>query len=224
MSSVSDQNDINLGLEGLIVSLVITIVTVVVCLVCTVIICLVRCSSSDDSDREYFLGSMLRRTLGRYQRDVVSRAEQQADEEEENATTRVFDLAESPPPAYRNVSQFQNVDMEHAEVVRLRSMYRLSSHMESGTLSLPPDYISTQGEDETTERLSSSVAPQEMQVEGGQLPPTYSTAQMELMARRTASVEEYLPSELATDVENHEQDRSTATEESHLPSNTQEEN
>ena len=34
----------------------------------------------------------------------------------------------------------------------------------------------------------------------------YSTAQVELMARRTASMEEHSPSELVTAVENHEQD------------------
>lgn len=35
---------------------------------------------------------------------------------EGGGTTR--NLTELPPPAYRNVSQFKNIDMEHAEVVR----------------------------------------------------------------------------------------------------------
>ena len=117
-------------------------------------------------------------------RNVDSQLEH-IDEEGAEGEGNTRDLTESPPPAYRNVSQYRNVDMEHDEVVRLRSMYRLSSHMESETLSLPPDYISTQGEDETTERLSSSVAPQEIHVPEGQLPSMYSTAHMELTAGNT---------------------------------------
>ena len=60
----------------------------------------------------------------------------------------------------------------------MKEAYRISSHVEPETTSLPPDY--------TSQRLSVSVAPQEIQVPEGQLPPTYSTAQLELMAKRTA--------------------------------------
>jgi hypothetical protein len=51
--------------------------------------------------------------------------------------------------------------------------------VEPETTSLPPDY--------TSQRLTVSIAPQEVQATEGQLPPMYSTAQLELMARRTAS-------------------------------------
>jgi hypothetical protein len=100
-------------------------------------------------------------------------------DEEENGEVRARDLSHGPPPAYRNVNQYQNVDLEHTEVIRTDSeAYRLSTNMEPETTSLPPDY--------TSQRLSISVAPQEVQATEGQLPPTYSTAQLELMARRTA--------------------------------------
>ena len=164
-----------------IASLVITVAILLVCTVCAVVVCVLCCLPCDTCPQ---------RLLARqHERDEESTSQQNGLETVESRSTQ---LSESPPPAYRNVSQYRNVDMEHDEVVRLRSMYRLSSHMESETLSLPPDYISTQGEDETTERLSRSVAPQEMQVEGGQLPPTYSTAQLELMARRTVTEDENL--------------------------------
>ena len=94
------------------------------------------------------------------------------------------DLSQGPPPAYRNVNQYQNVDLEHTEVVRTEKTYRIFTHMEPETTSLPPDY--------TSQRLSISVAPQEVQASEGQLPPSYSTAQLELMARKTAVEQEAL--------------------------------
>ena len=113
--------------------------------------------------------------------------------EDENGAVRVaWDLSEAPPPpSYRNVGQYQNVDIEHAEVIRMKSIYRLSSHTEPHaepeTTSLPPDYTSTRGDDVTSERVSNGVGPQEIQITEGGLPPTYSTAQMELMARKGAT-------------------------------------
>ena len=107
---------------------------------------------------------------------------------DENGVRVAWDLSEAPPPpSYRNVSQYQNVDLEHAEVVRMKSIYRLSSHAEPETTSLPPDYTSARGDDVTSEGVSNGVGPQEMQITEGGLPPTYSTAQMELMARRAAT-------------------------------------
>jgi hypothetical protein len=88
-------------------------------------------------------------------------------------------LSQAPPPAYRNVSQYQNVDLEHTEVVRTEEAYRITTHMEPETTSLPPDY--------TSQRMSISVAPQEEQAPEGQLPPTYSTAQLALMARKAVT-------------------------------------
>ena len=103
--------------------------------------------------------------------------QEQENDDEEAYKTRI--LSEAPPPVYRNANQYQNVDLEHTEVARMQETYRISTRMEPETTSLPPDY--------TSERLSISVAPQEIQASEGQLPPTYSTAQLELMARRTAT-------------------------------------
>ena len=173
--------------EGLIFSLIVTVITIVVCLVCTLVICCVRCSinSGDNGQGQLFSGgSILHRSPPNgHQRDVEYQMEQE--EEENRERTREWDLSEAPPPAYRHVEEYKNVDLEHAEVVRLKqTMYRLSSHLEPETESLPPDYVSNRGEDEMSERVSISVAPQ--QTPEGELPPTYSTAQLELMARRTA--------------------------------------
>ena len=128
-----------------------------------IVICVVCCYpyQAYDLGRDSRLQSM--------QRDPESRSGQ--DDEER-------DLSQVPPPAYRNVNQYQNVDLEHTKVVRTKETYRISTHMEPETTSLPLDY--------TSQRLSISVAPQEIQAPEGQLPPTYSTAQLELMARRTA--------------------------------------
>ena len=144
------------------------------CALCTVIIvCLVRCSLLQ-SGQEF-----CPRRLPSSRRNTENQLEQ--DDEE----PRVTDLSEAPPPAYRHVEEYKNVDLEHAEVVRLKqTTYRLSSHLEPETESLPPDYVSNRGGDDMSERVSISVAPQ--QTPEGELPPTYSTAQLELMARRTA--------------------------------------
>ena len=146
-----------------IISLLIAAIIVIICIVCTVIICVMFCVRNQTCSR-------IRES--RLHRDQL----EQDDEESGEARTR--DLSQAPPPAYRNVNKYQNVDLEHTEVVKMKETYRVSAHLEPETTSLPPDY--------TSQRLSISVASQETQVPEGQLPPTYSTAQLELMARRTA--------------------------------------
>ena len=152
-----------------VVILAATITVVVLCIVCVIVICIVCCFplQACNQRRDSRLESAQRDTDNRFQQD-----------NEENGEVRASDLSRASPPAYRNANQYQNVDMEHIEVVRMKEAYRISSHVEPETTSLPPDY--------TSQRLSVSVAPQEIQVPEGQLPPTYSTAQLELMARRTA--------------------------------------
>ena len=158
-----------ISIQGLLVGAVFTGIAIFICLICSIIICLVRCSLLQTGYE--FCPS--RRVSSRYQnRDIENQ------DDEENGETRARDLSQAPPPAYRNANQYQNVDLEHTEVVRTEEAYRISTHMEPETTSLPPDY--------TSQRLSISVAPQEIQAGEGQLPPTYSTAQLELMARRTA--------------------------------------
>ena len=152
-----------------IVILVVTITVVVLCIICVIVICIVCFYPRQARDQRR--DSRLQST----QRDIESQPEQ---DNEESGDDRTRDLSKVPPPAYRNANQYQNVDLEHTEVVRTEEAYRVSTHMEPETTSLPPDY--------TSQRLSISVAPQEIQAPEGQLPPTYSTAQLELMARRTA--------------------------------------
>jgi hypothetical protein len=153
-----------------IVILVVTISVVVLSIICVIVICIVCCYPCQVYDLRG--DSRLRST----QRDIENQLGQ---DEEENGDIRARDLSQGPPPAYRNVNQYQNVDLEHTEVIRTEEAYRVSTHVEPETTSLPPDY--------TSQRLSISVAPQEVQAPEGQLPPTYSTAQLELMARRIAS-------------------------------------
>ena len=171
MSDLETEAIFDSELGGLIVGLIATVITIMVCLVCTIVICIVKCSVGQDG-QEPSIRPEIQRSLSLRYRDE----ENQDDEEGGEARTR--DLSQAPPPAYRNVNQYQNVDLEHTEVVRMKETYRVSAHLEPETTSLPPDY--------TSQRLSISVAPQELQVPEGQLPPTYSTAQLELMARRTA--------------------------------------
>ena len=160
-----------------IASLVITVAILFVCIVCAVITCFVCCSPK-----------CCKMCPTRHQQ----RDNESEEDDDETIQPRVRDLSEAPPPAYRHVEEYKNVDLEHVEVVRLKqTMYRLSSHPEPESESLPPDYVSNRGEDEMSERVSISVAPQ--QTPEGELPPTYSTAQLELMARRTAT-EQIVPS------------------------------
>ena len=147
----------------LIVSVLIAVIVVIICIVCTIVVCVMFCVRNQ--------------TCSRIRVTRLHRDQPDQDEEESGDTCRARDLSQAPPPAYRNANQYQNVDLEHTEVVRMEEAYRISTHMEPETTSLPPDY--------TSQRLSISVAPQEIQVPEGQLPPTYSTAQLELMARRT---------------------------------------
>ena len=173
---------------GLIVTLAVTVFTVLVCLFCIVVGCIIRCSILRQNGQDSSLRADIRRSLSARYRDEENQ------DDEENGEVRARDLSQAPPPAYRNVNQYQNIDLEHTEVVRTKEAYRISSHMEPETTSLPPDY--------TSQRLSISVAPgQEIQVPEGQLPPTYSTAQLELMARRTAMTLGDLPEDSA---ERHE--------------------
>lgn len=163
--------------EGLVIGLFITLIAIIICITCAIVICLVRCFLI----RNGYEFCLSQRVASREQhRDIESQTEQ---DEEDSEKVRARDLSQAPPPAYRNVSQYQNVDLEHTEVVRTEEAYRISTHMEPETTSLPPDY--------TSQRLSISVAPQqEIQAPEGQLPPTYSTAQLELMARRTQGMEQ----------------------------------
>ena len=177
-----------------IVILAVTI-TVVLCTVCVIVICIV-CSFPHQACNQR-RDSRLQST----QRDTQSRFGQ--DGEESGEVNGARDLSQAPPPAYRNANQYQNVDLEHTEIVRIKETYRISSHLEPETTSLPSDY--------TSQRLSISVAPQEIQAPEGQLPPTYSTAQLELMARRTAT-------ELGTLREENTEIHQT---EFHIPSDSQ---
>ena len=163
----------------LIIVIIGVVVTVPVLLICVVCVVNIVCCSLLQSGQEF----CPQRSVPSSRRNTENQLEQDDEETEE---PRVRDLSEAPPPAYRHVEDYKNVDLEHAEVVRLKqTMYRLSSHLEPETESLPPDYVSNRGEDEMSERVSISVAPQ--QTPEGELPPTYSTAQLELMARRTAT-------------------------------------
>ena len=151
----------------LIASVLIVVIIVILFIVCTVLVCVMFCVRSQICSRVRVVG---------LHRD------QPEQDEEESGDVRARDLSQAPPPAYKNVNHYQNVDLEHTEVVRTEEAYRISTHMEPETTSLPPDY--------TSQRLSISVAPQqEIQAPEGQLPPTYSIAQLELMARRTAMEE-----------------------------------
>ena len=159
-----------ISIEGLILGVIFTAITVFICLICLIIICLVRCSLLQTGYE--FCPSQ--RVSSRYRnRDIENQPEQ---DDEESGEVRARDLSQAPPPAYRNADQYQNVDLEHTEVIRMEETYRIFTHM---TINLPPDY--------TSQGLSVSVAPQEIQIPEGQLPPTYSTAQLELLARRTAT-------------------------------------
>ena len=159
--------------EGLILGMIFTGITIFICLICLIIICLVRCSLLQTGYE--FCPS--RRVSSRYRnRDIENQPEQ---DDEESGEVRARDLSQAPPPAYRNANQYQNVDLEHTEVVRMEETYRISTHIKPETTSLPPDY--------TSQGLSVSVAPQEIHSLEGQLPPTYRTAQLDLMARRTAT-------------------------------------
>ena len=163
-----------ISIEGLIFGAIFTIITIIICLICLVIICLVRCSLLQTGYE--FCPSRRVSSRSRYHH----RDQQEQDDEESREAGRARDLSQAPPPAYMNINQYQNVDLKQIEVVRTKEAYRISSHLEPDTMSLPPDY--------TPQRLSISVGPQEIhcQVPDGQLPPTYSSAQLQLMARRTA--------------------------------------
>ena len=176
MSDSGDQEMTLAEVDGLVITVTFTAFIILVCLICTTVACAIRCFKLRQNGQG---GSLIRpdiaRTLSARYRDEENQ------DEDENGEVRARDLSQGPPPAYRNVNQYQNVDLDHTEVVRTEEAYRISTHnntMEPETTSLPPDY--------TSQRLSISVAPQEIQASEGQLPPTYSTAQLELMARRTA--------------------------------------
>jgi hypothetical protein len=195
-----------ISIEGLILGTIFTGITVFICLICLVIICLVRCSLLQTGYE--FCPS--RRVSSRYHnRDIENQPEQ--DDEEVN---RARDLSQAPPPAYRNINQYQNVDLEHTEVVRLEETHRISTHiMKPETASLPPDY--------TPQTPSISVAPQEVQAPEGQLPPTYSTAQLELMARSSrAMMEQDTPREW-TSISQANRERHESEFHFHLPSDSQ---
>ena len=194
-----------ISIEGLILGTIFTGITIFICLICLIIICLVRCSLLQ-TGHEFFPS---RRVSSRYHhRDIENLPEQ--DDEEVN---RVRDFSQAPPPAYRNVNQYQNVDLEHTEVVRMEKTYRIYTRMEPETTSLPPDY--------TSERLSISVAPQEIQASEGQLPPTYSTAQLDLMARSSHAMEQDMPREEASLSQANREAPELGFHQVHLPSDLQ---
>ena len=176
MSDSGDQEVTLAEVDGLVITVTFTAFIILVCLICTTVACAIRCFKlRQNGQGGSFIRPDIARTLSARYRDEENQ------DEDENGDVRARDLSQGPPPAYRNVNQYQNVDLEHTEVVRTEEAYRISTHnntMEPETTSLPPDY--------TSQRLSISVAPQEMQASEDQLPPTYSTAQLELMARRTA--------------------------------------
>ena len=151
----------------LIISVVIAAIIVIICIACTIIVCVMFCVRNQ--------------TCSRIRVTRLHRDRPEQDDEESGETSRARDLSQAPPPAYRNANQYQNVDLEHTEVVKSTTIHRLHppTNYFVDTTSLPPDY--------TSQRLSISVASQEIQVPEGQLPPTYSTAQLELMARRIAT-------------------------------------
>ena len=161
-----------------IVSLVITVAILLVCIVCAVFTCLVCCNSC-----------LCQACVTiHHQRHTENQSKQEDDETNE---PKGGNLSEAPPPSYKHAEEYQNVDLEHAEVVRLKqSTYKLSSHVELEEVSLPPDYTSNRGDHDMSVRMSVA-APQQTQVKDGQLPPTYSTAQLELMARRTATEQNF---------------------------------
>ena len=202
MSDSDNQVVISAGdIQGLIITLVVTVSGVVVCLICIVVGCIARCCLLRQDGQGTPIRPEIQRVLSARYRDEENLPV------EESGEVRARDLSQAPPPAYRNVSQYQNVDLEHTEVVRTEEAYRISTHMEPETTSLPPDY--------TSQRLSISVAPQqEIQAPEDQLPPTYSTAQLELMARRTAI-------ELGTLREENTEINQT---EFHIPSDSQTDN
>ena len=176
MSDSGDQEVTLAEVDGLVITVTFTAFIILVCLICTTVACAIRCFKLRQNGQggSFIRPDIVRALSARYR-------DEENQDEDENGEVRARDLSQGPPPAYSNVNQYQNVDLEHTEVVRTEEAYRISTHnntMEPETTSLPPDY--------TSQRLSISVAPQEIQASEGPLPPTYSTAQLELMARRTA--------------------------------------
>ena len=181
MSQLLDENfnveiaGTKIQIEKLILGVFVTLLAIISCITCSVVICLVRCFLLRNG---YEFCPSQRVPSRQHHRDIENQPEQ---DEEESGKVRARDLSQAPPPAYRNANQYQNVDLKHTDIVRIKeTYYRLSVHCESvDTTSLPPDY--------TSQRPSISVAPQETQVP--EAPPTYDTAKLELMARR-ATMEE----------------------------------
>ena len=185
MSDSGDQEVTLAEVDGLVITVTFTAFIILVCLVCTTVACAIRCFKLRQNGQE---GSSIRpdiaRTLSARYRDEENQ------DEDENGDVRARDLSQGPPPAYRNVNQYQNVDLEYTKIVKSTAMYRLPTNSEVETTSLPPDY--------TSQRLSISVAPQEIQASEGQLPPTYSVAQLELMARSSHAMEQDISREEAS--------------------------
>ena len=182
MSDSGDQDVTLAEIDGLVITVTFTAFIILVCLICTTVACAIRCFKlRQNGQGGSFIRPDIARTLSARYRDEENQ------DEDENGEVRARDLSQGPPPAYRNVNQYQNVDLEHTEVVRIEERYRISTRMEPETTSLPPDYAS--------QRLSISVAPQEVQAPEGQLPPTYSIAQLDLVARSSHAIEQDLPRE-----------------------------
>ena len=138
-------------LEALIISLFVMIIILITYIICCIIICLVRCSLIQ-SGYEFCPRAVPSR---RHHRRIGNQHEE-PDDDESGKVDKLRDLSQAPPPAYRNANQYQNVNLEHTEVVQIKeAYYRLLVHCESiDTTSLPPDY--------TSQRPSISVAPEEL--------------------------------------------------------------
>ena len=148
-------------IDKLILDVFVTLLAIISCITCSIVICLVRCFLLRNG---YEFCPSQRVPSRQHHRDIESQ------DEEESGKDRARNLSQAPPPAYRNANQYQNVDLEHTEVIQIKeAYYRLSVHCESiDTTSLPPDY--------TSQRPSISVVPQELQVL--EAPPTYDIAQL----------------------------------------------
>ena len=124
-----------------------------------------------------------RRGLNLPQRNMETQdqpTEQDHDEEENEEDRKTRDLSQAPPPAYRNANQYLNVDLEHAEVVQMSAMYKISTHSEEQEVPIfsPPQYNSV--DNDSTEAYLPGIPNSSMTYAGeNQIPSPYSTPQRE---------------------------------------------
>ena len=129
------------------------------------VMCIVGCIQRRKQTRRSRHGN--RRALSLPQNNMETRdqpTEHNRDEEESGEDTRARDLPQAPPPAYKNANQYQNVDLEHTEVVQMTAMYtyRICIHSAEPEVSnLSPPRYTTIGKDfeaHSFEMLNSKVA------------------------------------------------------------------